>query len=132
MDGETGGPIADEARFWLRVLGDPAGTDEVRRLVRSFIADGTSRAAGLQVAATAGDLSRVRWLAHDLLGSSATFGAHLVAAICRRALELAEADDLDAVRVAVAPIDTVMAAAADALADEFLADDAGVTPPSGE
>jgi HPt (histidine-containing phosphotransfer) domain-containing protein len=132
MDGETDGPIADEARFWLRVLGDPAGADEVRLLVRSFIADGTSRAAGLRVAATAGDLSRVRWLAHDLLGSSATFGAHLVAAICRRALELAEADDVDGVRGAVAPLDTAMAAAADALAAEFLADDGGVTPPSGE
>lgn len=128
------GAITDDARAWLRMLADPepGATEQVSDLIALFIDDGTARVAELQAAATGGDLDRVRWLAHDLSGSSATFGAHVVARICRQLVELAVADDPDGVRRATGAIGAAMAAAASELAQEFLTGEREVNPPSGE
>jgi len=134
MPGDGRGAITDDARAWLRMLAEPepGATEEATQLVALFIDDGTARVAGLEEAAASGELERVRWLAHDLSGSSATFGAHVVAGICRRLIELAEAGDRDGVRQAIEPIGSAMAAAAAELAEEFLTGDREVSPPSDE
>jgi HPt (histidine-containing phosphotransfer) domain-containing protein len=134
MTRDNGRAITDDARAWLRMLAEPepGATEEARDLVQLFIEDGTTRVAGLQDAASRGDLDQVRWLAHELSGSSATFGAHLVAEICRQVIELADTADPDGVRRAVAAIPAAMGAAAAELADEFLGSERDVSSPSGE
>ena len=134
MDGDAGGAITDDARAWLRMLAEPepGATEQARDLVQLFIDDAVAHIADLQHAASRGDLDQVRWLAHDLGGSSATFGAHVVTAICRRLVALADASDADGVRRAVEPIGVAMVAAAEELAAEFLTDELEVSPPSGE
>lgn len=134
IDGDAGGAITDDAREWLRLLAGPApgATEQARELVQLFIDDAVAHIADLQLAASRGDLEQVRWLAHDLSGSTATFGAHVVTGICQQVIALAEASDAEGVRRAVAPIGVAMVAAAEELAAEFLTDELEVSPPSGE
>jgi HPt (histidine-containing phosphotransfer) domain-containing protein len=133
MASDGRGAITDDARAWLRMLADPepGATEEASELVAMFIADGTARVAELRTAAAQGDLEQVRRVAHDLSGSSATFGAHVVAGICRQLIELAAAGDQDGVRDAVEPIESAMSAAVTELTDEFLTAGPGLNPPSG-
>jgi HPt (histidine-containing phosphotransfer) domain-containing protein len=133
MEGESGSPIASDARAWLRLLAEtaPAGRDEVRVLVRLFIDDARTTIARLHGAAADADLDLVRVLAHNLRGSSATFGANEVAEICRHIDELADGGGVPAVHAAMPALDTAMSAASGALAAEFLAEEGGVSSPSG-
>jgi HPt (histidine-containing phosphotransfer) domain-containing protein len=134
MPGDGRRAITDDARAWLRMLGDPepGATEEAGELITMFIDDGSARIAELHGAAARGELAQVRRLAHDLGGSSATFGAHVVAAICRRLIQLVDAGDHDGVRQAVQPISAAMAAAAIELREEFLTPGGEVTPSSDE
>jgi two-component system sensor histidine kinase/response regulator len=70
-------PALDAAQIdELRSLADsPDGQMQLAHLVSNFADGAHTRVAELQEAVAAGDLARVRSLAHSLAGTSATFGA---------------------------------------------------------
>lgn len=131
-----GGPRGDEHRdspldpaivAALRTLEDGSGEDGVLvDLVTMFIEDGRARVAKLHAAARSRDHVQVAELAHSLTGSSANFGARVVADLCRQLESHAAAGDLPAVSGLLAQLDRRYAEAEAALGAEFLG---GARPP---
>jgi HPt (histidine-containing phosphotransfer) domain-containing protein len=96
---------------------DPQTLDELRdsiggdaeflaELVDEFVADAPRQIASLRAAATSGDGVVARRAAHTLKGTSRTFGAEALAALCQEA-ETAAASEQFA--VVVAAIDSIEA-----------------------
>ena len=96
-------------------------------LVRTFIADGRAQVEELHEAARSEDYARVRQAAHSLAGSSATFGAHRVAGLCRQLESLGPTTDREAVGALLTQLDESFAEAEAVLGAEFLGSE---RPPS--
>ncbi len=71
-----------------------SGRAGIRDAVSTFVGEGASRLAGLRAAVADRDVGGVERLAHSLAGSSATFGAVLLAHECRALETMAKAGDL--------------------------------------
>ena len=67
-------------------------------LVGDFLADAPALLETLRAAASSGDADAARRAAHTLKGTSRTFGAAELAALCQAAEAEAGAGDLDSVR----------------------------------
>ena len=74
-------------------------------LVDEFVADAPRQIASLRVAVSTGDAVVARRVAHTLKGTSRTFGAAALAALCQEAETAAGSDDLALVVAAVDSIE---------------------------
>jgi HPt (histidine-containing phosphotransfer) domain-containing protein len=72
------GPIDDELIAPLRDL----GTDDFHELIHLFLGEAASRVARLRAIREQGDAASLAGVAHTLRGTSATFGATRLAALC--------------------------------------------------
>ena len=105
----------------VELAGDsPSGVAGVREAVSTYLDEGASRLAGLRVAVAGGDAVLAERLAHSMAGSSATFGARLVADGCRILEVRAKSGDLDEAPSLVARVEGAFDEAAAALRRQFL------------
>jgi HPt (histidine-containing phosphotransfer) domain-containing protein len=95
-------------RQTLDELRDSIGGDVefLAELVDEFVADAPRQIASLRAAATTGDAVVARRAAHTLKGTSRTFGAAALAALCQEAEAAAGRGDL---AVVVAGVDAIEA-----------------------
>jgi HPt (histidine-containing phosphotransfer) domain-containing protein len=82
----------------LASITDSEGFSVLGELLNAFLGAAPARLEALDSAAAAGDVGRVADEAHALTGSSASFGARGMAALCRQLRAAAEQGDLDAIR----------------------------------
>lgn len=94
-------------RQTLDELRDSVGGDAefLAELVDEFVADAPTQIASLRAAASTGDAVVARRAAHTLKGTSRTFGAAALAALCQDAETAAASDDLAVVAAAVDSIE---------------------------
>jgi HPt (histidine-containing phosphotransfer) domain-containing protein len=91
----------------LEELRASVGGDQefVSELVDDFLADAPAQLEGLRAASSSGDSDMARRAAHTLKGTSRTFGAEVLAALCQEAEAAAGMGDLDSVRTRLPGID---------------------------
>lgn len=94
-------------RQTLDELRDSIGGDEefLAELVDEFVADAPTQITSLRAAASIGDAVAARRAAHTLKGTSRTFGAAGLAALCQEAETASASDELVAVVAAVDSIE---------------------------
>lgn len=94
-------------RQTLDELRDSVGGDAefLAELVDEFVADAPRQIASLRAAVSTGDAVVARRVAHTLKGTSRTFGAAALAALCQEAETAAGSDDLAPVVAAVDSIE---------------------------
>jgi HPt (histidine-containing phosphotransfer) domain-containing protein len=96
------GPAVDEAVIeQLASITDSEGFSVLGELLNAFLSATPGRLDALDQALAARDLPVVADHAHALTGSSASFGARGMAALCRRLRTAAEHGDQDAARSAL-------------------------------
>jgi HPt (histidine-containing phosphotransfer) domain-containing protein len=100
----------DDGVLDMRVLDElsaSVGNDKefVAELVDDFLADAPAQVEALRAAASSGDPDVARRAAHTLKGTSRTFGATALAALCQNAEAAAGIGDLDSVRSQLDAID---------------------------
>ena len=115
-------PLAADTVAALRDLAGESGGAGVRDAVSTFLEEGASRLADLGVAVRDADAVAAERLAHSLAGSSATFGAQLVAGQCRRLEATARSGDLHDAPSLLAQVQRSFGEAVTALREEFLDD----------
>lgn len=115
-------PLAADTVAALRELAGDSGGAGVRDAVTTFFEEGASRLEDLGVAVRTGDAAAAERLAHSLAGSSATFGAQLVAGHCRRLEVTARSGDLHDAPALLARVQLSFGQAVTALREEFLDD----------
>jgi HPt (histidine-containing phosphotransfer) domain-containing protein len=81
----------------LATITDSEGFSVLGELLNAFLSAAPGRLDALDSALAARDLVGVADQAHALTGSSASFGARGMAAMCRQLRAAAERDDLDAI-----------------------------------
>jgi HPt (histidine-containing phosphotransfer) domain-containing protein len=94
----------------MRVLDElraSVGGDQefVAELVDDFLADAPAQLEALGAAVSSGDPDVARRAAHTLKGTSRTFGATALAALCQKAEAAAGMGDLDSLRTQLEAID---------------------------
>jgi HPt (histidine-containing phosphotransfer) domain-containing protein len=99
-DGALDMGVLDELR--ASVGGDQ---EFLAELVDDFLADAPAQLDALRAAASSGDPDVARRAAHTLKGTSRTFGAAALAALCQNAEAAAGMGDLDSVRAQLEVID---------------------------
>lgn len=101
---ETGAdaPVIDaDVIAQLASITDSSGVSVLRELLQAFLSAAPGRIDALDHAVRARDLGAVADEAHALTGSSASFGARGLAALCRQLRAAAEHDDLQETRALV-------------------------------
>ncbi|MGQ0520966.1 MAG: ATP-binding protein [Actinomycetota bacterium] len=97
-----------------------SGRSGLRDAVSTFVDEGASRLAGLRAAMADRDAAGMARLAHSLAGSSATFGAVLLARECRALEALAKDGDLGPAPTVVRRVEGAFEDAVVALREQFL------------
>lgn len=90
----------------LASITNAEGFSVLSELLHAFLAAAPLRLDALDQAVASGDFAGVAQQAHALTGSSASFGARGMAALCRQLREAAERDDIDATRALVGSLHT--------------------------
>ncbi len=88
----------------LATITDGQGLSVLGELLNAFLGAVPGRLDALDRAFAAGDLGRVADEAHALTGSSASFGARRMAALCRQVRTEAEHGDLEVIRQLLADL----------------------------
>jgi HPt (histidine-containing phosphotransfer) domain-containing protein len=95
----TADPAVDEAVIeQLATITDSQGFSVLGELLNAFLTAAPARLDALDHAVARSDLDAVADQAHALTGSSASFGARGMAALCRQLRAAAEQGDLEAAR----------------------------------
>lgn len=102
-----------------RLAAAPGRPAVVQQLVGTFLQDARARLAELREAIDTGDAGRITALAHSLAGSSASFGAQVVAARCRELQVQATRGDLTQASAQASAVEEAFGRARVALAAEF-------------
>jgi HPt (histidine-containing phosphotransfer) domain-containing protein len=97
-DGVDEGPVDETVIEQLATITDGQGFSVLGELLHAFLTAVPGRLENLDRAVTAGDLAAVSDQAHSLTGSSASFGARGMAALCRQLRVAAQNGDHEATK----------------------------------
>jgi len=99
---DAAAPLDHESMDGLRQLGQ----DVLDDMIDLYLEDTPPRLAALHAAVVVGDARQVREVAHTVKGSSANFGANLLADLCRLLEQHARQGDLTTAKTAISAIET--------------------------